>query len=52
MPKIISEYIRGKGIIACETLHDGTYYLDIESHILMTEKELIELIYERSEKVE
>ncbi len=51
MPKIISEYIKDKGIIRCETARDGVFYLDIEAHLLMTERELLELIYERSEKV-
>ena len=50
--KIINDYIVGKGIIRCETKKD-TYYLDIESHIIYTELELLNKIYaERGENIE
>lgn len=50
--KIINDYIVGKGIIRCETKKD-IYYLDIESHIIYTELELLNKIYaERGENIE
>lgn len=49
--KIINDYIVGKGIIRCET-KKAIYYLDIESHIIYTELELLNKIYaERGENI-
>lgn len=52
MPKVINDYIIGRGIIKCDTKKD-IYYLDIEAHIIYTEEELIQRIYaERGDKIE
>ncbi len=39
----LDELIKGKGIIACDT-KTGTYYLDIEKHIIYTKEEIITLL--------
>ena len=39
----ISDFIKDKGIIACDT-KTGTYYLDIEKHIIYTQEEIITLM--------
>lgn len=42
---IIDEYIKNKGIIKCVNLAKEVYYLDIEEHILYTEKEMLVLAF-------
>jgi hypothetical protein len=47
MAKMIDEFIQNKGIIKCIDKNNDVYYLDIEEHIIYTEKEMLKMAFER-----